>query len=56
MAVASEIAFNDITYEDKASDLNAKANALYRQMVSDERKGTYNNPIQTPVNVYRIGA
>jgi len=54
MAVASEIAFNDITYEDKAPDLNAKANALYRQMVSKSRKGTRGNPQQTPSKVYKI--
>lgn len=53
-AVASEIAFNDITYEDKAPDLNVKANNLYAQMMNKNRKGTYNNPRVTPTNVYRI--
>lgn len=54
MAVASEIAFSDITYEDKAADLNAKANALLSQMVKKNRRGTYKNPRQTPYNVRRI--
>lgn len=54
MAVASEIAFNDITYEDKAPDLNAKANNLYAQMVKRNRGVTYNNPRSVPTNVNRI--
>lgn len=54
MAVASEIAFNDLTYEDKAPDLNSKANALYAQMVKLNRRGTYDNPRVTPTNVRRI--
>lgn len=33
MATAAEIAYNDITYEDRAEGLNAKANNLYQQMV-----------------------
>lgn len=41
---AAEISFNDITYEDKSADLNAKANNLYRQMVKNNRRGTVNNP------------
>lgn len=53
--VASEIAFNDITYEDKAPDLNAKANALYNQMVRKNFMGTHKNPRVTPTNVKRIG-
>jgi len=55
MAVAAEIAFNDITYEDKAPDLNAKANALYRQMVKRNRALVYGQPRKTPYNVKRIG-
>lgn len=42
--VASELAFNDITYSDKAPDLNAKANNLYDGMVALNRRGTSNNP------------
>lgn len=45
---ASEIAFNDITYEDKAGDLNNKANALYQQMMSRNRRGTTDHPRITP--------
>ncbi len=54
LSVASEIAFGDITYEDRAEGLNAKANNLYMQMVRNNRRGTYNNPRKTPTNVYRI--
>lgn len=55
LAVASEIAFNDITYEDKTADLNAKANALYMQMVKKNRGQVFNTPRTVPVNVKRIG-
>lgn len=54
MAVAAEIAFNDITYEDKVADLNAKANELYMQMVRNNRRNTYNTPKVIPTNVNRI--
>lgn len=53
-AVASEVAFNDITYEDKAGDLLAKANNLYSLMISKSRRGTRNNPRTSTTNVYRI--
>lgn len=53
-AVASELAFNDITYSDKAPDLNAKANNLYKGMVSLNRRGTNNNPRVARTNVNRI--
>jgi hypothetical protein len=53
-AVASELAFNDLTYEDKAPDLNAKANNLYQGMVNDNRRGTNNNPRIARTNVNRI--
>lgn len=53
-ATASELAFNDITYSDKAADLNAKANALYEEMVSNNRRGTNNNPRVAQTNVSRI--
>ncbi len=35
VSTAAEIAFNDVTYEDKAEGLNARANNLYRMMVSN---------------------
>lgn len=53
-AVASELAFNDITYSDKAPDLNAKANSLYTGMVKTNRSGTNNNPRTARTNVQRI--
>lgn len=53
-AVASELAFNDITYSDKAPDLNAKANNLYNQMIRRNRKGTSNYPRIARTNVNRI--
>ena len=43
-AAAAEIAFSDIVYEDKASDILAKANDLMRKMVAVNRKGTYGQP------------
>lgn len=55
MAVASEIAFNDVIYEDKSADLNEKANSLYRAMTMKNRVGTYKNSRKIPTNVYRIG-
>lgn len=54
MAVASEIATNDITYEDKAEGLNTKANDLYLKMVRKNRRGTYGNPRRTASATYRI--
>lgn len=54
LAVAAEVAFNDITFEDKAEALNAKANALYAQMIKKNRNLTYNNPRRVPTNVKRI--
>jgi hypothetical protein len=54
LAVASEIAFADITYEDRAETLNSKANALWKAMVAKNRKGTYAQPRKTPYNVRRI--
>jgi hypothetical protein len=44
MAVAAELAFNDLTYEDKSAALNVKANALYQGMVANNRKGTASTP------------
>lgn len=54
MAVAAEIAFNDLTFEDKYPDLNNKANALYIQMVKRNRRGTYGSPRVSPYNVRKI--
>lgn len=54
MAVASELAFNDLTYADKAPDLNAKAGSLYEQMASNNRRGSNNNPRTARTNVDKI--
>lgn len=54
MAVASEIAFGDITFEDKAPDLAGKANYLYMQMVRKNRRNTYGNTRKIPTSVNRI--
>lgn len=48
-ATASQIAENDITYEDKAASLNAKANNLYTLMSKKSIRGTYGNSRKTPV-------
>lgn len=53
-ALASELAFNDLTYEAKYVDLNTKANNLYQQMVSNNRRGTSNNPRTARNAAYRI--
>lgn len=53
-AVAADIAFGDITYEDKAETLNNRANYLYSLMTKNNRRGTYGNPRRTPYNVRRI--
>ncbi len=54
MATAAQIAFNDITYEDKFEDLNGQANVLYRNMARKNRRGTFKNPRITPIKVQRI--
>jgi hypothetical protein len=54
MSAAAEIAFNDIIYEDKASDINTKANALFAAMTQANRTGTYRNPRTIPTRVNRI--
>lgn len=54
MAVASELAFNDLTYSDKSPDINAKANDLYSGMISSNRRGTSNYPRIARTNVNRI--
>lgn len=53
-AVASELAFNDLTYESKAPDLVAKANNLWAKMVYANKKGTAGNPRKVRYNVQRI--
>jgi hypothetical protein len=53
-AVAAEIAGTDITYEDREANLTTKANALYMQMVRNNRRGTYGNPKKSPTSVYRV--
>lgn len=55
LAVAAELAGNDLTYEDRAPDLNAKANNLYKLMTKKSSRGTYGNPRKTPYNMTRIG-
>jgi len=40
LAVAADIAYSDIIYEDKAEGLNAKANNLYRMMTTNNRRGS----------------
>jgi hypothetical protein len=52
-AAASELAFNDITYEDKYIDLNTKANSLYIQMVQTNRTTSPSNPRTVPTNTGR---
>ena len=54
MATASEIAFNDLVYEEKAAELNQKANSLYLQMLRNNRRNPYGNPKQPPHSHYRI--
>lgn len=51
MAVASEVAFADIVYEDRAVTLNNKANALWKAMVAKNNRGTYGQPRTTAYNV-----
>ncbi len=53
-ATAAKIAFNDVTYESKAADLNAEANSLYKVMLANNRRGTYGNPRRSPTSVTRI--
>lgn len=54
MATAAQIAFNDITYEDKFADLNGQANALYQQMGHKNGRGVYGGNRISPTNVKRI--
>ena len=54
IAVASEVAFTDVVYEDRAEALNARANSLWNTMVHRNRRGTYDQPRKTPNNARRI--
>ncbi len=53
-SVAAELAFNDLTYEDKAPDLYAKANILWQTMSTNDRRGASNYPRSAQTNVSRI--
>lgn len=53
-AVAAELAFNDITYEYKNADLQAKANNLWVKMLATNRQGTAGNPRVARYNIMRI--
>ena len=55
VAVAAELAFSDVTYEDKYSDLVGMANDLYTKMKSANRKGTITSPRAIRTSVNRIG-
>ncbi len=54
IAVAADIAFGDITYEDKAEGLNAKANSLYMQMLNTNARGVHGSPRRIGYSVSRI--
>lgn len=53
-SVAAELAFNDITYEDKAPDLQSKANNLWRTMIRNDIRGTAGYPRTAMTAVTRI--
>lgn len=53
-AVAAEVAFNDVTYEDKYFDLNTEANALYLQMIEANKLGTASNPPSVAIELQKI--
>lgn len=55
LATATEIAFNDVVYEEKAPDLNAKANAEYATLKALNEAGSYGNPRRPAYRGYRIG-
>ena len=54
IATASEIAFADVVYEDRAEALNARANDLWKKMVAANRRGTYSRPRTMPYSVPRV--
>jgi hypothetical protein len=53
-AVAAELAFNDLTYEDKYAELVAKANDRYQKMAQANRQGTSDNPRVARYSVVKI--
>lgn len=55
-STASELAFNDVSHEEKYVDLNVKANNLYQMMITANNKGTSGNPRTARYNVtQRLG-
>jgi len=52
--VAAELASNDLTYESKYPDLAGRANELYKQMATNNRRGTSGNPRTVQTKVDRI--
>lgn len=54
MATAFEVAFGDITYEDKTEGLNIRANALMMQMTRNNRRHTYGATKKPPTVTYQI--
>ncbi len=53
-ATAAELSFNDLTYAAKYPELVAKANNLYSQMNSNNRRGTSGSPRTARTSVARI--
>jgi hypothetical protein len=53
-SVAGELAFNDLTYEDKAPDLFSKANVQWRNMSQNDRRGGSGRPRTARTSVTRI--
>jgi hypothetical protein len=56
LATAAELAFSDITYEERAPDLNDKANAQFKQMSQRNRRNPYGTPKTSPYSVQRISS
>lgn len=54
-AAAGEIAFSDIIYENKATDINAKANNLYGMMKTANMRGISGAPRKMPYSIQRLG-
>jgi hypothetical protein len=54
MAVAAQIAFNDITYEEKFDDLDGQAGVLWKIMVKKNRRRNRGNPETSAYKVKRI--
>ena len=54
MIVASEVAFNDTSYEDKSPDILGKANSLYQAMKLANVAGTATTPRKIRTSVSRI--